>query len=182
MLKLGTELTDEPASDWFCQVRLMARTLDCLDAFTNDQPDPQAEKQAYFILSMNLQMGLFHVTDACTTAKALYDHLQKDYAGKTFVRKAELLQRIIRELPPANESLEAYMSRAMRLRSDCRNGGVDDDEFFTANFLNAMRDTEQFHDSCILPTIPGPILHSQYLIWPDLSTVLQQTSLQGLLT
>jgi hypothetical protein len=107
-VKFDTILSHETADVWFRRVRVLAETLDCDEALTNDSAaavGALALRQAKFILTANLPDDQCYLLDTCTTVKALWAHLQAEYAGKTFVWKAELIQRIVTEVPHQSETL-----------------------------------------------------------------------------
>jgi gag-polypeptide of LTR copia-type len=162
-VKFDTILSHTTADVWFRRVRVIAETLDCAAALSDDSAavGELALRQAKFILTVNLPDDQCYLLDTCATAKALWAHLQAEYAGKTFVRKAELIQRIVTEVPPQSETLLDYTSRLLRLRAECISGGVDDDVLFSATFLNAMKYTDQYRDWAVqklqldpVPTLP----------------------------
>jgi hypothetical protein len=92
-----------------------------------------------------------YLLDSHPEAKQVWEKLQADYAGRSFIRKAELSQRITHELPPKNQTLSMFLQRTLQLRAQCRSAGVDDDVLLSAclSFLLALRNTEQFHDWAI---------------------------------
>jgi transposase InsO family protein len=147
--KFDTPLTPATATVWFRRVLVACETLLCETALTDASAPDHAQRQAKFILTANLPDDESYLLDLHTTAKELWDKLQADYAGTSFIRKAELYQRITHELPPRNETLHAYLTRSLQLRADARSAGVTDDDLMSACFLVALRETERFHDWAI---------------------------------
>jgi hypothetical protein len=146
-VRFDTRLTHETAPVWFRRLRLAAETLSCDQALFDDNAPIEAKKQAKFILAANLPDDDTYMLDAvpAPTAKQLYDKLTAEYAGTTYVRKAELLQKLI-NLRPQHEKLSEYLTRALQLRAELTSAKCGDEELISAMFLIALRDTEKLHD------------------------------------
>jgi hypothetical protein len=91
-VKFDTKLDHSTAAVWFRRLRLAAETLSCDTALFDDAAPAESKRQAKFLIAANLPDDDTHLLDAtpATTAKQLHDKLTADYAGTTYVRKAEL--------------------------------------------------------------------------------------------
>jgi hypothetical protein len=154
-VKFDTQLTHDNAAVWFRRLRLAAETLSCDEAFYDDGASDEEKQQAKFLLAANLPDDETHLLDATPppSAKDLYDKVTAQYAGTTYVPKAELLQN----LKPMNmrhhhEKLSEYLTRAIQLCAEMisANCGDDHEELYSAMFLIALRDTDKLHDWSVL--------------------------------
>jgi hypothetical protein len=75
------------------------------------------EKQAKFLIMVNLPDEETYVLDAYPTAKQLYDTLQDEHAGSTPVRKAGLMHKLV-PVSPQRGKLGEFLHRAVQLRSE----------------------------------------------------------------
>jgi transposase InsO family protein len=146
-VKFDTQLTHDNAAVWFRRLRLAAETLSCDKAFYDDSASDEEKRQAKFLLAANLPDDETHLLDATPTpsAKDLYDKVTAEYAGTTYVRKAELLQKLI-NMRPNHEKLSEYLTRAIQLRAEMISAKCGDEELYSAMFLIALRDTDKLHD------------------------------------
>jgi hypothetical protein len=146
-VKFDTKLDHSTAAVWFRRLRLAAETLSCDTALFDDAAPAEAKRQAKFLIAANLPDDDTHLLDAtpAPTAKQLYDKLTAEYAGTTYVRKAELLQRLI-YMRPQHEKLAEFLTRAIQLRAEMASAKCCDEELTSAMFLIALRDTEKLHD------------------------------------
>ena len=146
-VRFDTKLSHETATVWFRRLRLAAETLSCDRALTDEHASDEQKRQAKFIIAANLPDDETHLLDSTppTTAKQLYDKITAEYAGSTYLRKPELLQRLI-YMRPQHEKLSDYLSRAIQLRAEMISAECGDEELISAMFLIALRDTERLHD------------------------------------
>jgi hypothetical protein len=109
--KFDTPLTPATAAVLFRRVLVACETIMCEAALTDDAAPDHEKRQAKFVLSVNLPDDGSYVLDVHPSAQGLWDKLQADCAGTSFIRKAELIQRMTHELPPRNETLHAFLTR-----------------------------------------------------------------------
>jgi GAG-pre-integrase domain len=143
--KFDTPLTDETSAVWFRRLRVHAETLQCSAALTDPLASDVEKRHAKFLLTVNLPDEETHLLDANPTAKELWDKLLSDYAGTSYIRQAELYQRLL-ELRPKREKLSAFLQRSLQLRAELVGAGIQDEVLISAFFLIALRNTTEFHD------------------------------------
>jgi hypothetical protein len=125
-----------------------ADTLQCLDAFSDETLPAQLQAQAQWLISVNLPDDETYLLDLYDTPKKIWDKRQSDYAGKSYVRKAELYQRLA-ALQPNHEKLSEYLQRACILRTEMQSAGIADEVLLSAFFLLSLRRTDTFRDWAI---------------------------------
>lgn len=143
--KFDTPLTEETSEVWFRRLRVHAETLLCADGFTDEAADGQVKRHAKFLITCNLPDNETYLLDANPTAKELFEKLQGIYAGSSYIRKAELYQRLL-ELRPKREKLSDFLQRSLELRAQLVGAGISDEVLFSSFFLIGLRDTTQLHD------------------------------------
>jgi hypothetical protein len=143
--RFETPLTHETSTVWFRRLRCACETLQCEAALTDDNAPDIHKRQAKHIITVNLPDSDTYLLDSQPSAKELYEKLLADYAGQSYVRKAELYQRLL-ELRPKHERLCDFLQRSLQLRADLTGAGIKDDVLVSACFLIGLRDADQFRD------------------------------------
>jgi hypothetical protein len=146
-VKFDTKLDHTAAAVLFRRLCIAAETLSCETGLQDDSAPPEAKRQAKFLIAANLPDDHTHLLDAtpAPSAKELYDKLTARYAGTTYVRNAELLQRLI-YMRPLHEKLAEFLTRAIQLRAEMASAKCCDEELMSAMFLSALCDTKKLHD------------------------------------
>jgi transposase InsO family protein len=146
--EIKTNLSHQSAQVWFLRLKAAAVTLDCEQALSAGGTSKSTERQAFWLLSSNLPDAYAYLLDTHTKAKDLFDALQAEFAGKTFIHRADLYQQLS-QLRPTHERLDDFLNRALELRTSFRSAAIDDEVLLSAFFLISLRDTEQYRDWAI---------------------------------
>lgn len=109
--KIETKLSHLTSQVWFLRLKAAAVTLDCDIAFEDDGAPRSTQRQAYWLLSSNLPDSYTYLLAIHKTAKGLFEALQSEFEGKSFVRKADLYQQLS-QLRPTHERLNDFLNHS----------------------------------------------------------------------
>jgi hypothetical protein len=159
---------------WFARVRILLKSRKLLDALSDDR-DADKSAEALNVITCNISDAQLHLIDPATsTAKSVWEELVKEFAGKSSMRQAALLQQLA-TLRPQAEQLDSFITRVLSLRQQMETAGCLYDAVLSCLFLTGLRDTDLLGAWAVqqLQEDPVPVL-------PTLAQNLRTTFLPNL--
>lgn len=147
--KIDTILSHDTSVVWFRRMKAAARALGCYSALTNTATaSAHAKLQANWLVTMNLPDSYTYLLDAHEDVQDLWTALVDEFAGTSFLRKADLYQQLS-TLRPKHESLDSFLNRALDLRTSFKSAEIADESIISAFLLVALRDNDIYKDWAI---------------------------------
>lgn len=146
--KVSTVLSHSTATVWFRRIKAAARALRCEDALLGSNASEQSKAQANWLVTTNLPDSYTYLLDAHTNVRSLWTALESEFAGTSFLRKADLYGQL-HLLRPNNESMDSFLNRALDLRTAFKSAEIDDENVLSAFFLITLRSIEPYKDWAI---------------------------------
>jgi hypothetical protein len=88
---------------WLARVRILLKSRKLLDALSDDR-DADKSAEALNLIACNISDAqLHHIDPATSTAKSVWEELVNEFAGKSSMRQAALLQQLATLHPQAEQ-------------------------------------------------------------------------------
>jgi hypothetical protein len=168
------KLTHVNEQAWFARVRSLLKSRKLLDALSDDR-DADKSAEALNVIVCNISDAQLHLMDPATlTARSAWEELVEEFAGKSSMRQAALLQQLA-TLRPQAEQLDSFITRVLSLRQQMKTAGCLYDAFLSCLFITCLRDTDLLGAWAVqqLQEGPAPVL-------PSLAQNLRTTFLPNL--
>ena len=111
-VKLGLELTQTNAVQWFQRMEILLRSLECWSAVASDVGDAAHKNAARLAISCNVGDDLIHQVSPTESPKVIWDGLKKQFSGVSSARKMALSRAQASFRKASDESLDQFITRA----------------------------------------------------------------------
>lgn len=141
-VKLGLELTQTNAVQWFQRMEILLRNLECWTAVDSDIGDVAHKNAARLAISCNVGDDLIHQVSPTASPKVIWDALKKQFTGISSARKMALsrAQASFRKL--SEETLGQFITRAEQLRAELISAQMHKEEEFVLMFIAALEESD----------------------------------------
>lgn len=140
-VKLGLDLTQANAVQWFQRMELLLRSIECWKVVNEGAGEEKVQNAARLAISCNVGDDLIHNVSPTATPKQIWDGLKKQFSGVSAARKMALSRSQASFRKSADETLDQFINRGEQLRAELASANMLKEDEFVVTFLAALDET-----------------------------------------